>query len=58
AASLPPAWRSGVSAAVAAGREALGAVWAQARNAIAEDAVVDLLVPELQRIARQLLARA
>lgn len=54
---LPPAWRSEVVAAVAARREALSALWVQARHALAEEDMADLLAQELSAIARGLLAR-
>lgn len=57
AADLPAAWRDEVATAVAARREALGALWAQARNAIGEEAMAGLLARELGGITRGVLAR-
>jgi hypothetical protein len=56
-APAPPAWRSEVSAAIAARESVLAALWQQARSApSAEDAVAPV-ARELEGIARGLLAR-
>lgn len=55
--AVPPAWRSEVSAAIAAREPVLAALWQQARSApTAEDAVAPV-ARELEGIARGLLAR-
>jgi hypothetical protein len=53
--SLPGSWRSEVVAAVAARREALSPLWAQARTA--PDQAVPALARELSSLARGLLGR-
>lgn len=55
---LPPAWRSEVVAAVASRRDALAALWAQARSAVPGDGeAVAPLARELGSLMRGLLAR-
>jgi len=57
AVEVPAAWRAEVVSAVAARRDALAALWRQARNALDEEGMVRLLAQELAAIARGLLGR-
>ncbi|QJW83196.1 hypothetical protein HK414_15230 [Ramlibacter terrae] len=57
AVEVPAARRGEVVGAVAARREALAALWLQARNALDEEGMARLLSQELAGIARGLLGR-